>query len=41
VIDHVNVSANGFDGAVAGAPCGALAAAVCDGQQNKGPWMQA
>jgi Porin subfamily len=39
VIHNVNVTANGFDGAVVGAACGALVAVICDGgQQNKIGW---
>jgi hypothetical protein len=38
VIHNVNVTANGFDGAVVGAACGALVAVVCNGQENKVGW---
>jgi hypothetical protein len=39
VIHNVNVTANGFDGNVVGAACGALVAVVCDGgEQNKVGW---
>ena len=38
VIHNVNVNANGFDGAVVGAACGALVAVVCNGQENKVGW---
>ncbi|MGB7977298.1 MAG: porin, partial [Roseiarcus sp.] len=38
VIHNVNVTANGFDGAVVGASCGTFVAVVCNGQENKIGW---